>query len=175
LQIGSANSTDAVVIGHISGTTFTVTAVTSGTVKVNDFLTDSLGLIINGTYITSFGSGAGGTGTYNINNTQTVSGATFTGTGSGTNMTASSVTGVIGIGNTITGTGVPGGTTIVSQTSGVTGGAGVYVTSASTTSSGAAITCNETVNCASADQSYVQVNANQVPQLVPASILVSIA
>ena len=66
--------------------------------------------------------------------------ATFTGTGSGTNLTTSAVAGYIVPGSTISGTGVPGGTTIVSQTSGTVGGAGVYVTSAATTSSGATIT-----------------------------------
>lgn len=66
-------------------------------------------------------------------------GATFTATGSGTNFTTSSVTGVISPGDTITGTGVPANTTIVSQTSGTTGGAGVYVTSNPTTSVAASI------------------------------------
>jgi hypothetical protein len=64
----------------------------------------------------------------------------FTGTGSGTNLTTTSVTGIIKVGDTVTGTGVPAGTTIVSQTSGTTGGAGVYVTSAATTSSSASLT-----------------------------------
>lgn len=71
-------------------------------------------------------------------------GATFTGTGAGTNLTTSAVTGVIHPGDSVTGTGVPGGTTIVSQTSGTTGGAGVYVTSAATTSAGAALTTTST-------------------------------
>lgn len=66
--------------------------------------------------------------------------AAFTGTGSGTNLTTTSVTGIIKVGDTVTGTGAPAGTTIVSQTSGTTGGAGVYVTSAATTSSGASLT-----------------------------------
>lgn len=66
--------------------------------------------------------------------------ASFTGTGSGTNLTAASVTGVIKIGDGVAGTGVPAGTTIVSQTSGTTGGAGVYITSQATTSSGASLT-----------------------------------
>ena len=66
--------------------------------------------------------------------------ASFTGTGSGTNLTTTSVTGYIKAGDTVAGTGVPAGTTIVSQTSGTTGGAGVYVTSAATTSSGASLT-----------------------------------
>lgn len=64
----------------------------------------------------------------------------FTATGSGTNLTTSSVSGVIKAGDAIAGTGVPAGTTIVSQTSGTTGGAGVYVTSAATTSSAASLT-----------------------------------
>lgn len=67
-------------------------------------------------------------------------GATFTATGSGTDLTASAVTGLISIGDEISGTGVPAGTTIVSQTSGTTGGAGVYVTSVATTASAATVT-----------------------------------
>jgi hypothetical protein len=72
-------------------------------------------------------------------------GATFTGTGSGTDLTASAVTGLISVGDTITGTGVPASTTIVSQTSGTPGGAGVYVTSNATTSSGASLAGASTV------------------------------
>lgn len=65
--------------------------------------------------------------------------ATFTGTGSGTNLTVTSVTGTIHVGDTISGTGAGTNTTIVSQTSGPTGGAGVYVTSQATTSSAASM------------------------------------
>lgn len=73
-------------------------------------------------------------------------GATFTATGSGTNLTVSSVTGYISIGDTLgTVTGIPAGTTIVSQTSGTTGGAGVYVTSGATTISASTATCFGTV------------------------------
>ena len=67
-------------------------------------------------------------------------GSTFTATGSSTSLTVTSVTGLISIGDTISGTGVPAGTTIVSQTSGTTGGAGVYVTSVATTASAATVT-----------------------------------
>lgn len=66
--------------------------------------------------------------------------AQFTGTGSGTNLTVSAVTGIILVGDDVRGTGVPTGTTIISQTSGTTGGAGVYVTSQATTSSSASLT-----------------------------------
>jgi hypothetical protein len=170
--IGSANTPDAVVVGYIAGNTLTVTSVTSGALVVGDALFDASGLIPVGTYITVFGSGSGGTGTYTINNPVTA-GATFTGSGSGTNLTASAVTGVIAVGNIIVGTGVPGGTTIVSQTSGTPGGAGVYVTSNATTSSAATLTANESITAASAKQTLVQVNANQEPQLSSPNILVS--
>jgi hypothetical protein len=68
-----------------------------------------------------------------------------TGTGTSTGTTALTMAGVINtiaIGATISGTGVPTTppTTIVSQTSGTTGGAGVYVTSAATTLSGVPLT-----------------------------------
>jgi hypothetical protein len=66
--------------------------------------------------------------------------SSFTATGSGTNLTVTSVTGIILVGDVVvSGSGIPAGTKIVSQTSGTTGGAGVYVTSVATTiSSGAA-------------------------------------
>lgn len=68
-------------------------------------------------------------------------GATFTASGSGTNLTVSAVTGVLTPGETLgTTTGITAGTTIVSQTSGTPGGAGVYVTSAATTISAATAT-----------------------------------
>ena len=169
VQMGSPNTTDAVVLGYIVGTVMTVTQVTSGTIVLGDYVNDSASAIINGTSIFSFGTGTGGTGTYNVNNTQTV-GATFTGTGSGTNLTASAVSGTISIGDTIVGSGVPGSTTIISQSSGTTGGAGVYVTSNSTTSSGAALSSNKSISCYSANQTFIQVNANQVPQLVASQI-----
>lgn len=67
-------------------------------------------------------------------------GGTATGTGSTTNLTLSSVVGLVSVGDTVTGTGVPANTTIVSQTSGTPGGAGIYVTSNATTASSGAIT-----------------------------------
>lgn len=56
----------------------------------------------------------------------------------GTNLTLSGVTLTPGVaaGNNVTGTGIPGGTVIVSQTSGPAGGSGVYVTNNVTTASG---------------------------------------
>lgn len=66
--------------------------------------------------------------------------ASFTATGSGANLTVSSVTGTIRPGDALAGTGVVAGTRVISQTNGVTGGAGVYVTSRATTSAAASLT-----------------------------------
>ncbi|HEY2530311.1 MAG TPA: hypothetical protein VGJ20_20635 [Xanthobacteraceae bacterium] len=68
-----------------------------------------------------------------------------TGTGTSTGTTALTLAGVINtvaIGATISGAGVPSSppTTIVSQTSGTTGGNGVYVTSVATTLAGVPLT-----------------------------------
>jgi hypothetical protein len=66
--------------------------------------------------------------------------ASFTGTGSGTNLTTTSVTGKLQVGDQLAGTGVSSGTFIVSQTSGTPNGAGVYVTNNPTTSNSASLT-----------------------------------
>lgn len=82
----------AVVTGSISGTTLTVTAVSSGTLAVGVYITGTG--ITAGTNITVLGTGTGGTGTYTVSASQTVSsttitgqpavGATFTASGAGT-------------------------------------------------------------------------------------------
>lgn len=72
-------------------------------------------------------------------------GAIATGSGTGTNLTLSATTGLVSIGDKVTGTGVPANTTIVSQTSGTTGGNGVYVTSNATTASSASLTISSNV------------------------------
>ena len=66
--------------------------------------------------------------------------ATFTGTGSGTTLTVTGVSGKIMPYGRVTGTGVPAGTRILHQISGTPNGAGTYMTSAATTSSGASLT-----------------------------------
>ena len=58
---------------------------------------------------------------------------------SGTSLPVTGVSGKIQLGMTVTGTGIPAGTTIVAQTAGTTpGGAGTYKTSAATTAAAAA-------------------------------------
>lgn len=69
-----------VVTGSISGTTLTVSAVTSGALSIGSMLTG--GTISANTWITAYGTGTGGTGTYTVNNSQTVAGGTtITGVG----------------------------------------------------------------------------------------------
>lgn len=67
--------------------------------------------------------------------------ASFTASGNGQNLTVSAVaSGVIEQFQQITGTGIPAGTYILSQISGIPGGAGIYQTNNPTTSSAATIT-----------------------------------
>lgn len=66
-------------------------------------------------------------------------GGSGVGTSSGTNLTIASIVGAVHIGDTITGGATPNNTHILSQTSGPTGGNGVYVTDQAAGISGAAI------------------------------------
>jgi len=69
-------------------------------------------------------------------------GATFTASAGTptTQLVVTAVTGLISIGDTVSGTGITAGTTIVSQASGTTGGAGTYNLSAANTCSAATVT-----------------------------------
>lgn len=172
ILVGSINTPGAVIYGYMVGTALTVTSVSSGTLALTQAVSDAGGLIVNGTYIVTFNGGTGGVGGYIVNQPQTI-GAQFTGTGSGVNLTATAVSGTIAVGDLIVGTGVPGNTTIVSQTSGPVGGAGVYVTNNATTSSGVALTASVLMTAALAGSPSQTVNANQVPQVTAPNILVS--
>jgi len=66
------------VTGEISGTTLTVSAVTSGTVAVGQILSGTG--VTAGTTITALGTGSGGTGTYTVSPTQTATSTTITAT-----------------------------------------------------------------------------------------------
>lgn len=73
-----ATTATPVFTGSISGTTLTVTAVTSGTIGVGSVISGSG--ITSGTTISQFISGDGGTGTYTVSVSQTVASTTITGT-----------------------------------------------------------------------------------------------
>jgi len=79
LFLDSGSAGDAVFTASISGTTMTVSAVTSGTIYVGCLITGS-GVLAN-TTITALGTGTGGTGTYTVSQSQTVSSTTITSDG----------------------------------------------------------------------------------------------
>jgi hypothetical protein len=89
----------AVVTGAISGTTLTVSAVTSGVLSVGQTISGSG--VTAGTTITALGTGEGGTGTYTVSESQTASSTTIT---------ATSASAVAGGSNT--GTGAMGAITV---------------------------------------------------------------
>jgi hypothetical protein len=78
LDLAQTWNSEAVFTGSTSGTTLTVTTVTSGTVEIGMVLTSS-GTITAGTRITALGTGTGGIGTYTISTSQNRSSATLTG------------------------------------------------------------------------------------------------
>ena len=75
LSVNDHTITESVFTGSISGTTLTVTAVSSGTLAVNQPVTGSG--VTEGTTITAEGTGTGGTGTYTVSVSQTVSSETL--------------------------------------------------------------------------------------------------
>lgn len=144
MQFGGSYQNSGTFSGTISGTTLTAVTTPIG-IQLSIGQSITCGTCTADTVITALGTNASGfIGTYTVNTAQTV-GASFTGSGSGTNLTTTAVTGTIAAGDVVNGPGVPTGTTIVSQTSGPVGGAGVYVTSLATTSSSAALTTNKTI------------------------------
>lgn len=72
---------DCVVTASITGTTMTVTAVTSGTVEPGQFITGTG--VTAGTRVVAYGSGTGGTGTYTVDLSQSVASTTISGTKNG--------------------------------------------------------------------------------------------
>jgi hypothetical protein len=65
----------AIVTGAIAGTTLTVSAVTSGTLRIGQTI-EGTG-VTDGTIIKAFGTGSGGVGTYTVSASQTVSSTTI--------------------------------------------------------------------------------------------------
>jgi len=73
-QINSV-AAPAVVTGDISGTTLTVSAVSSGTLQIGQTLEGAN--VTDGTIITALGTGSGGAGTYTVTPSQTAASATI--------------------------------------------------------------------------------------------------
>jgi hypothetical protein len=120
-----SNPATAIFKGSISGTTLTVSQVTSGTIAVGQQL---FGLdVLQETVITALVGGTGGVGTYTVNRSQTKSsrnmnsaaaGATFQGTISGTTLTITSGSPPqLYVGQTLQGAGITLGTVITAYDS----------------------------------------------------------
>ena len=77
----------AVFTGSVSGTTLTVTSVSSGTITAGQSLV-GVG-VTSETVITALGTGTGGTGTYTVNLSQTVASSTLNSASVGAQITAS--------------------------------------------------------------------------------------
>jgi hypothetical protein len=143
----TANYIGAAITGTISGKILTVQAATSGAVALGQTLK---GIGINGvaTKIVEFLTGAGGNvneaGTYRLNLDSTTPAPVFTASISGTTLNVTAIaTGYLGAGATITGTGIPSGTTITSVIS-ASGGVGTYTISTSLSLGSRAMTATVT-------------------------------
>jgi hypothetical protein len=103
----------------------------------------------------------GATGTASLGSTNTAAlGSTSTGTavvGNPEQITISAVTGVLSVGDSIDGTGIPAGAQIVSQNSGTAGGAGVYTLNVANTAAAATITTFGNVLVVSATTGLISV------------------
>ena len=86
-------------------------------------------------------AGVSATATLGSTNTAAI-GATFTASAGSnpTQLVVTAVTGVISVGDAVSGTGITPGTTVLSQVSGTTGGAGTYQLRATNTASAATVT-----------------------------------
>ena len=114
-----SNPSSASFTGSITGTTLTVTAITSGTIGTGQAL---FGINVTPeTIITALGTGTGGIGTYTINQTQSVTStlmnsaavaSVLTASMSGTTMTVTGSTGTLYPGQTIQGASVINNTII---------------------------------------------------------------
>ena len=140
VNAGSASSIAVnSVTGSFAGTTFTVSAVATGALAPGQTLSGT-DVDPATTIVSQLTGTTGSTGTYQVSVSQTVVSGTVTASG-GTLTVGGTVTGTFAPGQTISGSGVTTGTTILSAISG-TGGAGTYYVSVAQTASSTAITAS---------------------------------
>jgi hypothetical protein len=136
---GSIAAATSSFTGVIADDVLTVTGAVTGTIYPGTTLSGTG--VASGTQIVSQTSGtAGGDGTYLVSiPEQTVASTTISGT-YGVFTAASGLTGLFGVGDTLTGSSVVAGTTITQQLTGPTGGLGTYVVNNNTVVSSTSIT-----------------------------------
>jgi hypothetical protein len=98
-------------------------------------------------------------------------GATFTGTASvaSTSLVVTAVTGLISIGDTVSGSGITDAPTIIAQTAGTTGAAGTYTLSKAETCTGGTVTCFGNVVNVTAVSTYISIGDSITHASYPAS------
>ena len=113
---------------------------------------------IDGSLQTAAATAGSVTATLGSTNTASL-GATFTGTASvaSTSLVVTAVTGLISIGDTVSGSGITDAPTIIAQTAGTTGGAGTYTLSSAETCTGGTVTCFGNVVNVTAVSQYISV------------------
>ena len=111
---------------YISGTTLTVGGTVTGTFAIGQVLGGTG--VTSGTTLTGYLTGSGNVGTYTVTPSQGPTAASAANLITGTNLVITGpVSGAFAPGQIVSGPGVTVPTTIVSQSSGTTGGAGTYV------------------------------------------------
>lgn len=134
---GSIAAGTASVTGSITGNILTVTAVGSGTVVIGGLISGT-GVLAGSQVLSQISGTPGGIGIYALNyGEQTVASTTISMT-YGTFTAGGTITGVFGIGDVLSGTGVTAGTTITALGTG-TGGSGTYIVQTTQTASSTAI------------------------------------
>lgn len=116
-------SVGATMTGVLAAGVLTASAVT-GLISVGDTLAGA-GVTAGTTILSQISGTEGGAGTYQTSGAQTVASETMTSYGDVLDVTAVG-SGVLAVGDAISGTGIPTGATIQSQVSGAIGGVGVY-------------------------------------------------
>jgi len=128
-----------------------ITAVSAGSIAVGDVVSGTG--VTAGTTVTALGTGTGGVGTYVVSQSQLVASTAITGLSTTLRITAVSF-GAIAVGQTVSGTGVTGGTTITALGTG-TGGVGTYTVSTAQRVASTALTMLTTVTFAATNGSPV--------------------
>lgn len=120
---GSIAPANASFTGSIALNVLTVTAVSSGTIRLGQEISGTG--IPSGVLIHQFGTGTGGIGTYLIDASLTIASASITATAGLLTVTALSL-GTVKIGQYVTGTGVVADTLVTAYGPSTTGGIGTY-------------------------------------------------
>ena len=120
-----------------TGTSLVVTSVT-GRISIGDKIAGT-GVTAGTTIAAQVSGTAGGAGTYTTSAATTAAAATVTAFGTVLNVTAVG-SGVLEVGDAVSGTGIPSGAAVASQVSGTAGGVGIYTLDTAATAYAASTT-----------------------------------